>query len=337
MRTLVTGGAGYVGGTVAALLARLGHEATIFDNLCHARREMVPAGIPFIEGDLADRTLIEKVFQSAKAQGKPFEAVLHFAALIEAGESMEHPERYFRNNSASTLALLEAMITEGPRRMVFSSTAAVYGEPESVPIKEDARLKPTNVYGESKLMVETMLGWFHQIHGLRSVALRYFNVAGAAEDSGSITRGEAHEPESHLIPLILDVALGRRNSIRIYGDDYPTPDGTCIRDYIHVSDLADAHLLALEALENEAAQKARLIFNLGNGQGFSVREVIESARRVTGHGIPTEVHRRRPGDPAVLVASSEKAIGELGWRPRYTRLDDIVRTAWIWHQERYPS
>ena len=298
---------------------------------------MVPDGVDFVEGDLSDRELLEKVFTSAKAEGRPFDAVLHFAALIEAGESMKHPETYFRNNTASTLSLLESVIAEGPRRLVFSSTAAVYGEPESVPIKEDARLKPTNVYGESKLIVETMLEWFHRIHGLRSVALRYFNVAGAPEGAAGITRGEAHEPESHLIPLILDVALGRRQSIRIYGDDYPTPDGTCIRDYIHVSDLADAHLLAVKALETEDAARSRLIFNLGNGQGFSVREVIDSARRVTGHPIPAEVHPRRPGDPAVLVASSEKAIRKLGWAPRYAQLDQIVRTAWVWHQKRYQS
>jgi UDP-glucose 4-epimerase len=336
VRTLVTGGAGYVGGTVASLLASLGHQPTVFDNLCHARRAMVPTGVDFIEGDLADRGLIEKIFKSAKNEGRPYEAVLHFAALIEAGESMVRPELYFRNNTASTLALLEAVLAEGPRRVVFSSTAAVYGEPESVPIQEDARLKPTNVYGESKLLVETMLNWFHGIHGLRSVALRYFNVAGAPESpDGAIIRGEDHEPESHLIPLILDVALGRRQSIRIYGDDYQTPDGTCIRDYIHVSDLADAHMLAVKALESDAAAKSRLIFNLGNGKGFSVREVIESARRVTGHPIPAELHPRRPGDPAVLVASSEKAIRELGWKPRYTQLDDILRTAWAWHQKRY--
>jgi len=233
------------------------------------------------------------------------------------------------------LSLLEAMLACGPRRLVFSSTAAVYGEPEAIPIREDARLNPTNAYGESKLMVEQMLGWMHRIHGLRSAALRYFNVAGAPEGPDGVTRGEAHEPESHLIPLVLDVALGRRASIRIYGDDYDTPDGTCIRDYIHVSDLAEAHLLALAALEADEAAKARLIFNLGNGQGFSVREVIDSARRVSGHPITAEVHPRRSGDPAVLVASSEKAIRELAWKPKYTQLDDIVRTAWIWHQKRH--
>jgi UDP-glucose 4-epimerase len=248
---------------------------------------------------------------------------------------MLYPEQFFRNNTASTLSLLEAMLAHGPRRLVFSSTAAVYGEPETVPIKEDARLLPTNAYGASKLLVEEMLDWVHRIHGLRFASLRYFNVAGAPEGPDGIMRGEAHQPESHLIPLVLDVALGRRPSIRIYGDDYPTPDGTCIRDYIHVSDLADAHLLALKELETPAAAKAGLIFNLGNGHGFSVREVIESARRVTGRAIPTEIHPRRPGDPAVLVASSEKAINELGWKPRYTQLDEIVRTAWIWHQKRY--
>jgi len=335
VKILVTGGAGYIGSTVSGLLAENGHKAVVFDNLSHGRRDLLPPGVEFIEGELADRAALENIFVSAKRHGSPFDGVLHFAALIEAGESMLHPERFFRNNSASTLALLEAILAHGPRRLVFSSTAAVYGEPEVVPIKEDARLLPTNPYGESKLLVERMLGWFHRIHGLRYASLRYFNVAGAAEGPGGITRGEAHEPESHLIPLVLDVALGRRSSIKIFGDDYPTPDGTCIRDYIHVSDLADAHLLALKALETSPAAESGLIFNLGNGRGFSVLEVIESARRVTGHPIPAEIHPRRPGDPAVLVASSEKAIRELGWKPRYIQLDEIVRTAWIWHQKRY--
>ncbi len=333
MKILVTGGAGYVGGTVAELLASQGHKSIVFDNLSHAKRNEVPAGVDFVQGDLADRAAIERIFIDAKAQNQPFDAVLHFAALIEAGESMLHPELFFRNNTASTLSLLEAILAHGPRRLVFSSTAAVYGEPESVPIKEDARLCPTNAYGDSKLLVEHMLGWFNRIHGLRYASLRYFNVAGAPEGPDGVTRGEAHEPETHLIPLVLDVALGRRKSIRIYGDDYPTPDGTCVRDYIHVSDLADAHVLALRRLETYD----RLILNLGNGQGFSVREVIESARRVTGHAIPVENHPRRPGDPAVLVASSEKAIRELGWTPRYSQLDDILRTAWLWHQKRYQA
>jgi UDP-glucose 4-epimerase len=331
VKILVTGGAGYIGGTVAEVLAKSGHQAVVFDNLSHGRRDLLPAGVEFVAGELADRGALEELFIAAAGQGQSFDAVLHFAALIEAGESMLRPEIYFRNNTASTLSLLEAILAHGPRRLVFSSTAAVYGEPESVPIEEDARLRPTNVYGESKLLVEHMLGWLNRIHGLRYASLRYFNVAGAPEGPQGVTRGEAHEPESHLIPLVLDVALGRRASIKVFGDDYPTPDGTCIRDYIHVSDLADAHLLALHALET----RDRLIFNLGNGQGFSVREVIESARRVTGHPIPVEIHPRRPGDAVVLIASSDKAIRELGWKPKYTQLDEIVRTAWIWHRKRY--
>jgi len=335
MKILVTGGAGYIGGTVSELLKETGHLPVVYDNLSHGRRDLVPPGLEFVEGELDDRHRLEKIFIAAKSQGEPFDGVLHFAALIEAGESMVRPEIFFRNNTASALALFEAMLAHGPRRLVFSSTAAVYGEPESVPIREDARLLPTNAYGESKLIVEQMLGWFHRIHGLRSASLRYFNVAGAATEREGVKRGEAHEPESHLIPLVLDVALGRRKSIKIFGDDYSTPDGTCIRDYIHVSDLANAHILALEALEGDAARSARLVFNLGNGRGFSVREVIESARRVTGHPIPAEIEPRRPGDPAVLVASSEKAIRELGWKPKYLDLDEIVRTAWVWHQKRY--
>jgi UDP-glucose 4-epimerase len=335
VKFLITGGAGYIGGTVAGTLAERGHEPVIFDNLSHGRRDLLPPGVEFIEGELADGPALRAIFTAASDQKKPFEAVFHFAALIEAGESMVHPEIFFRNNTASTLALLEAMLVSGPRRLVFSSTAAVYGEPESVPIQEDARLLPTNPYGESKLLVEQMLSWFNRIHGLGYASLRYFNVAGAPEGPSGILRGEAHDPETHLIPLVLDVALGRRSSIRIYGDDYPTPDGTCVRDYIHVADLADAHLLALEALSAAPEGRNRLIYNLGNGQGFSVREVIESARRVTGHPIPAEIHPRRPGDPAVLVASSGKAIRELGWKPRYTELDEILRTAWIWHRKRY--
>lgn len=331
MKTLVTGGTGYIGGTVAELLAARGHHVVAYDNLSHSRREALPPGVEFVEGELSDRAKIENLFIDAKKAGKPFDAVLHFAALIEAGESMKTPEIFFRNNTASTLALLEAVLSEGPRKLVFSSTAAVYGEPETIPIPESARLQPTNVYGESKLLVEHMLRWFNQIYGLRYASLRYFNVAGAPEGLGGVTRGEAHQPESHLIPLILDVALGRRESIKIFGEDYPTPDGTCVRDYIHVSDLAEAHLLALGALET----RNRLIYNLGNGKGFSVKEVIESVRRVTGHPIPVVVEPRRPGDPAFLVASSEKAIEELGWKPRYTELDGIIRTAWEWHQKRY--
>jgi UDP-glucose 4-epimerase len=298
-----------------------GHEVIVYDNLCHSQRSQLPAGATFVEGDVADRARLENLFRSESIDG-----VLHFAALIEAGESMKKPEIYFRNNTASTLSLLEAMLATGVKRLVFSSTAAVYGEPETVPILEDAKLAPTNAYGESKLLVEKMLGWFHRIHGLRYAALRYFNVAGALPG-----RGEAHEPESHLIPLILDVALGRRQSIKIFGEDYPTHDGTCIRDYIHVSDLADAHLLAFAALE----KRDHILCNLGNGQGFTVREVVESARRVTGHPIPVVVEPRRAGDPAVLVASSEWAKQELGWKPKFTELDQILSSAWAWHQQRY--
>jgi UDP-glucose 4-epimerase len=281
----------------------------------------LPAGAAFVEADIADRPRVESLLRELRPEG-----VLHFAALIEAGESMQKPEIYFRNNTASTLALLEAMHATGVQRLVFSSTAAVYGEPKSTPIEETAELAPTNAYGESKLLVEHMLRWLHRIHGLRYASLRYFNVAGALPG-----RGEAHEPETHLIPLILDVALGRRASISIYGDDYPTPDGTCIRDYIHVVDLADAHILALSALE----QSDRLILNLGNGNGFSVKEVVEAARRVTGHPIPVELKPRRPGDPARLVASSERAKRELGWQPRFPQLDQILASAWEWHQQRY--
>jgi UDP-glucose 4-epimerase len=337
VKIFVTGGAGYIGGTVASLFAEKGHKVVVFDNLSHSRRALLPAGAAFIEGDLADRHAIENIFTAARTQGEPFDAVLHFAALIEAGESMVRPEIYFRNNTASTLSLLEAVLACGPKRLVFSSTAAVYGEPEAIPIQEDARLAPSNPYGQSKLLVEQMLAWFNRIHGLRYASLRYFNVAGAHEGPAGITRGEAHEPESHLIPLVLDVALGRRASIRIFGEDYPTPDGTCVRDYIHVSDLAEAHLLALAALDARPDSEGPLVYNLGNGQGFSVREVIESARRVTGHPIPAELHPRRPGDPAVLVAGSAKAMRELGWKPRYAELDEIIRTAWIWHQKRYSA
>jgi UDP-glucose 4-epimerase len=320
LKILVTGGAGYIGGTVAATLLAGGHSVTVYDNLCHATRAMVPGGAEFVQGDVADRPRLEALLSSG------FDGVLHFAALIEAGESMAKPEVYFRNNSAATLSLLEAMIVTGVRRFVFSSTAAVYGEPTTTPIREDAPLQPTNPYGESKLIVEKMLSWMYRVHCFPYASLRYFNVAGAAAG-----RGEAHEPESHLIPLVLDVALGRRQQIRIYGDDYPTVDGTCVRDYIHVEDLAEAHLLALETLEGGGQR----IYNLGNGSGFTVLQVIEAARRVTGHPIPVEVADRRPGDPAVLIASAEKIGRDLGWKPRHTSLDTIVASAWEWHQKRY--
>ncbi len=322
MKILVTGGAGYIGGTLTRRLLAEGHAVTVYDNLCHSKRLAVDEKAEFVEGDVADRVLLEKILR----QGR-FDGVMHFAALIEAGESMKQPESYFRNNTAASLTLLEAMLATGHDRLVFSSTAACYGEPESTPILEEAKLEPTNPYGESKLLVEQMLRWMNLSHGLKYASLRYFNVAGAIEEYG-----EAHEPESHLIPLILDVALGRRASIKIFGRDYPTKDGTCIRDYIHVRDLADAHLLALGAL-SEA--KSRLIYNIGNGQGFSVLEVIESVRRVTGRPIAVEECPRRPGDPAVLVASSEKIKTELGWKPSFAELDRIIASAWEWHQKRY--
>jgi UDP-glucose 4-epimerase len=323
MRILVTGGAGYIGGTVSRLLLARGHDVTIFDNFCHSKRSAVAEGAVLVEGDLADRALLERVMGDGG-----FDGVMHFAALIEAGESMQKPEMYFRNNTAGTLSLLEAMVATRQKRLVFSSTAACYGEPESVPILEDAKLEPTNTYGESKLLVEYMLKWFNQIHGLRYASLRYFNVAGAIEGYG-----EAHEPESHLIPLILDVALGRREKIKIFGQDYATVDGTCVRDYIHVADLAEAHFLALAGL----ATRDRLICNIGNGQGFTVRQVIDSVARMTGRAIAVEECPRRPGDPAVLVASSEKIKRELGWAPKYPELDQIIASAWEWHKTRYAA
>jgi UDP-glucose 4-epimerase len=322
MNILVTGGAGYIGGTLTRLLLSKGHAVTVYDNLCHSKRLAVAEKAQFVEGDIADRALLEKTLRHGR-----FDGVMHFAALIEAGESMKHPEIYFRNNTAASLTLLEAMLATGHDRLVFSSTAACYGEPDSTPIFEDAKLEPTNPYGESKLLVEQMLRWLNLSHGLKYASLRYFNVAGAIE-----SYGEAHEPESHLIPLILDVALGRRANIKVFGRDYPTKDGTCVRDYIHVHDLAEAHLLALGALSET---KSRLIYNIGNGQGFSVLEVIESVRRVTQRPIAVEECPRRPGDPAVLVASSEKIKTELEWKPQFEKLDDIVASAWQWHQRRY--
>ena len=321
MKTLVTGGAGYIGGTVVRQLLQAGHSVTVYDNLGHGKRENVPTSVPLIVGDIADAEKLNTLFAKEK-----FDAVLHFAALIEAGESMVYPERFFANNTAATLTLLTCMAAHNIPRLVFSSTAAVYGNPESSPIPETAKLAPTNAYGESKLLVEQMLRWFHQIHGLRYAVLRYFNVAGALDGYG-----EQHEPESHLIPLMLDVALGLRKEIKIYGTDYPTPDGTCIRDYIHVADIGRAHLTALDAL----AGKETMLYNLGNGRGFSVREVVEAVRRVTGHPIPAIEEPRRPGDPAILVADSAKIAAELGWKPQTAKLDDIIASAWTWHQHRF--
>jgi UDP-glucose 4-epimerase len=317
-RVLVTGGAGYIGSIVTSQLLAKGYKVTILDNLSHGRRTALPDGVEFLQGDVGDRAALDQLFSSQKIDG-----VMHFAALIEAGESMKVPERYFRNNTASTLTLLEAVLDHRISRIVFSSTAALYGDPERTPIEEDDALRPTNAYGESKLLVERMLAWFHRIHGLRYASLRYFNAAGA-----SGVHGEDHRPESHLIPIGLEVALGKRKELSIFGTDYPTPDGTCVRDYIHVADLATAHLLAFEALQ----AKEKLIYNLGNGRGFSVREVIETVRRVTGHPIPARETQRRPGDPAVLVASSEKIRRELHWTPQFSGLDVIVKSAWEWRR-----
>jgi len=321
MRVLVTGGAGYIGSVVAEELLLAGHDVVVFDNLSRGHRQAVPKNAELVEGDLADRGCLDQLLRSRR-----IDAVMHFAALIEAGESMKAPEEFFRNNTSNALTLLEAMLGARVTRFVFSSTAALFGNPKRTPIEEDDPVHPTNAYGESKLLVERMLAWFHQIHGLRYASLRYFNAAGASHPD----KGEAHQPETHLIPRILQVALGRAEHVNIFGTDYPTPDGTCIRDYIHVSDLARAHLLALEALRLE--KSSRLIYNLGNGQGFSVREVVEVARKVTGHPVPVIESPRRAGDPAVLIASSEKIRRELGWQPRFPDLETIVESAWQWHR-----
>jgi UDP-glucose 4-epimerase len=318
MRILVTGGAGYIGSTVAAQLLELGHRVVVIDDLRRGHRGAVPERAEMGVGNVGEDHTIERAFSAG-----PVDAVMHFAALAEVGESMQVPEVYFHNNTFNTLRLIEAMLAHGVSKLVFSSTAAVYGSPERSPIEETAPMRPTNPYGESKLMVERMLAWFHELRGLRYASLRYFNVAG-----GTPNRGEDHNPESHLIPRILQVALGQHKNIKIFGDDYPTPDGTCVRDYIHVSDLAQAHVLALGALE----ERAPLIYNLGNGKGFSVREVVDTARRVTGHAIPAETEGRRAGDPPVLVASSEKIERELGWAPQYAALESIIGSAWEWHR-----
>ncbi|MFE4610765.1 UDP-glucose 4-epimerase GalE [Streptomyces niveus] len=307
---LVTGGAGYVGSVVATHLLEAGHEVTVLDDLSTGFREAVPAGAEFVEG---------RVHDAAKWLDPSYDAVLHFAASSQVGESVAKPEKYWDNNVGGSMALLAAMRTAGVRKLVFSSTAATYGEPVSTPITETDPTAPTSPYGASKLAVDHMIGGECVAHGLAAVSLRYFNVAGAY---GSY--GERHDPESHLIPLVLQVALGARESIAVYGDDYPTPDGTCVRDYIHVADLADAHLLALDA----AVVGEHLVCNLGNGSGFSVREVIETVRTVTGHPVPEVAAPRRAGDPAVLVASAATARERLGWTPSRADLAGIVADAW---------
>jgi UDP-glucose 4-epimerase len=309
-KLLVTGGAGYIGGVVAAHLLEAGHRVTVLDDLSTGFRAGVPEGADFVEGRVQD---------AAKVLDGSYDAVLHFAASSQVGESVANPEKYWRNNVAGTLELLAAMRESGVRTLVFSSTAATYGEPAEVPITETAATAPTNPYGATKLAVDHMIASECAAHGLSAVSLRYFNVAGAYG-----RHGERHDPESHLIPLVLQVAQGRRAAISVYGDDYPTPDGTCLRDYIHVADLAQAHLLALE----HAPAGEHLICNLGNGEGFSVRQVVDAAREVTGHPIPATVEPRRAGDPAVLVASAERARQVLGWQPRRTDLAEIIRDAW---------
>ena len=314
MKLLVTGGAGYIGSIVASSLLAAGHEVTVFDNLERGHREAVPNGANLVVGDLLDAPAVGEAMQSGG-----FDGVLHFAALALVSESVSHPERYYRTNLTGTLNLLEAMIQAGVGRLVFSSTCAVYGEPDEVPISESAPPRPINAYGASKLAVDTMIGDFCAAHELGAVSLRYFNVAGARGDLG-----EDHEPETHLIPNILRAAMGINPHVNIYGTDYPTPDGTAIRDYIHIDDLSNAHLLALEAAETSRHK----IYNLGNGNGFSVREVIAAAETVTGQQIPKREAARRPGDPPRLVAASRKIRSELGWAPRKPGLEGIVADAW---------
>lgn len=320
MAVLITGGAGYIGSHAVAALLEKGEQVVIVDNMYQGHRDAILGG-KLYEGDLRDTDFLAKVFQENEIDG-----VIHFAANSLVGESMKDPGKYYHNNVYGTLCLLEQMQKAGVSRIVFSSTAATYGEPERVPIDEYDRTLPTNAYGETKLAMEKMIRWFDVAHDIKFVSLRYFNAAGAHE-SGQI--GEDHSPESHLVPLVLQVALGQREYISVFGEDYPTEDGTCIRDYIHVSDLADAHILALERLRKGGDSA---IYNLGSGNGYSVKQVIEVSRQVTGHAIPAKFEPRREGDPAVLVASSERARKELGWTPRRDKLEDIVTSSWNWHR-----
>ncbi len=322
MRILVIGGAGYIGSATSAHFLKAGHEVIIYDNLSHGYRNAIPKGVDFVQGDVCDRAALDAAFASHRP-----DAVAHFAALIEAGESMKNPGIFFQNNVAGAITLLDVMTVHNVRRIVFSSTAAVYASKDA-PLSEDDLIGPASVYGETKLMIERTLGWYRRIHDLRYCALRYFNAAGAMlDENGQALRGEAHQPESHLIPLTLQVPLGKRAAINLFGTDYPTPDGTCIRDYIHIDDLASAHVLALDALDT----REEMIYNLGNGRGYSNREVIDMARKVTGHPIPVVETDRRPGDAPILVASAEKINHELGWRPAHPDLHDIIASAWAWH------
>ena len=317
MRVFVSGGAGYIGRTVAQQLLDAGHSVTIYDNLSNGHLAAIPAAANFVRGDTLDRVALDAVLA-----GAGFDAMLHFAAFIEAGESIREPGRFFRSNVTGSLTLIEAAVSHGVTQFVFSSTAGVYASKDG-PLAEDDPVAPSSVYGATKHMVELALEWYAHIHGLRVAVLRYFNAAGAVAG-----RGEAHRPETHLVPLVLQVALGQRESIAVFGDDYPTPDGTCIRDYIHIEDLASAHVLALGGL----ADRLFMRYNLGNGNGYSVLEVIETARRVTGHPIPAVIRPRRPGDPAILIASSAAIRRDLGWQPKHPDLHEIVESAWQWHR-----
>jgi UDP-glucose 4-epimerase len=317
MRVLVTGGAGYIGSVTAAELLHRGARVTVLDNLSQGHRAAVPPEAQFVQGDLADRPLLERLFKEQR-----FDAAMHFASYSLVGDSVARPFRYLRDNVTNGLNLLETMVEHDVHRFILSSSANLFDQPQHIPIAETETVVPGSPYGESKFMLERILHWLDRLHGLRYATLRYFNAAGA-----SATRGEEHHPETHLIPLVLQVALGRREHVAVFGSDYPTRDGTCIRDYIHVLDLADAHILALESLDHGSRA-----YNLGNGRGYSVREVIDTARRVTGHAIPTVDAPRRAGDPAELVASSDKLREDLGWRPRHPELRDIIQSAWDWHR-----
>jgi UDP-glucose 4-epimerase len=316
MNIFVSGGAGYIGSAAAEILRDAGHEVTVYDSLVTGYREAVPDGVGFIEADLGQ----EEILHQSLASGS-FDAAMHFAGFIEAGESMRDPGKFFHNNVVLSIGLIEACRRYGVRSFVFSSSAAVYASSDA-PLTEDSPLGPVNVYGQTKLMIEQVLEWYRRVHGLHYAALRYFNASGAMPG-----RGEAHDPESHLIPLVLQVALGQRDEAKVFGTDYPTPDGTAIRDYVHISDLVEAHLLALDALQ----ERDRLVYNVGNGAGYSVREVIETARQVTGHPIPSADSPRRPGDAPRLVASADRIRNELGWEPKLPKLDVIIASAWEWH------
>jgi UDP-glucose 4-epimerase len=316
MNILLTGGAGYIGSVVSGQLIDRGEHVVVFDNLFQGHRAAIHPEAKFVQGDLADRLMVQRVFDE-----NAIDAVMHFASYTLVGESMEKPFKYVGDNVTNGLNLLQEAVAHGVRRFILSSTANLFDRPARMPISEEEQIVPGSPYGESKYLLERILAWLDHTTSLKYAALRYFNAAGASEQFG-----EDHNPETHLIPLVLKVALGKLPQIRVFGGDYPTPDGTCVRDYIHVIDLAQAHILALQALD-----RGSRVYNLGNGQGFSVKEVIETSRRVTGRSIPYVVQERRSGDPATLIASSEQIRMELGWTPKYPNLEDIIRSAWEWH------